>query len=414
MMDAHAAVPTKRPLRILVLSPTNPYPPHGGWQTVIYNDVKHLTARGHELTLLSLAFDEPTDAGDLASVARVEYFSRAKPPRWRQVISNLGNPLPYAIVRHHDERLLGRASELVRSGQIDVVLIEDVVMGRYAELLKNVAPVPAYLRGHNVSTTIAQRFYQSQRNPVVRYLGWREYQKFARYESAVMETFDCVSQISPIDAEELERMNPRVKNRVLYSGVDLDYFAFAAPEERDPGTIMHVGTLDAATRLAGMLWFYDEVLPRVRQRFPRVRLELVGHTSRCKLHDANASDVVVHGMVPDVRPYLAKGAVLIVPLIVGSGIRIRILNAMAAGNAVVATSVAAEGLPVTHGHDIFITDDEQEFAEYICQLLAEPELREQMGVQARALVEQRFSWPRIAEELELLLREAIRRHTEAA
>ena len=395
-------------LRILVLSPIEPYPPHTGWHVVIYNDIKYSAARGHELTVLALTHEKEASANDLADIATAEYFLIAKPPRWRQVIANFGNHLPYSIVRQHDERLLARASELVRSGKIDVVLIEDVIMGRYAELLKRVARAPVYLRGHNVSTTIARRYYQSQHNPVLRVLGWRQYVKFARYESAVMETFDCVSQISPIDAAQMEKMNPRVRNLVLFSGVDLDYFAFAPPERREPNTIVHVGSLDRTTRLPGMIWFYDQVLPRVRQRFPKARLELAGHTAESRLNRAAPSDVIVHGVVPDVRPYLAKGAVMIVPLIVGSGIRIRILNAMATGNAVVATAVAAEGLPVTHGEDVFITDDEQQFADCVCTLLADSARREAMGRKARATVEARFAWPRIAEELETHLRTAIR------
>ena len=117
-------------LRILVLSPIEPYPPHTGWHVVIYNDIKYLAARGHELTVLALTHQKEASANDLADIATAEYFLIAKPPRWRQVMANFGNHLPYSIVRQHDERLLARASELVRSGKIDVVLIEDVIMWR--------------------------------------------------------------------------------------------------------------------------------------------------------------------------------------------------------------------------------------------------------------------------------------------
>ncbi len=408
-----AVSPSNSRLRILVLAPIEPFPPQGGWQTVIYNDVKYLAARGHEITLLALTYNDQANPRDIADVASARYFLIRKPPKWRQVLGNLGHALPYSVERHHDERMLAAATEFVRDGRIDVVLIEDVMMGRYANLIQNRIPVATYLRGHNISTTVCQRFYESQRNPVLRYLGWRQYVKFARYESAVMDTFDGVSQISPADAGEIERMNPRLRSHVLFSGVDLDYFAKAPPEQRDPDVIVHVGSLTPITKLPAMIWFYEEVLPRIRRRRPQVKLELAGHVPRCSLHDADPAEVVVHGIVPDVRPYLAKGAVFVAPQFVGSGIRIKILNAMATGNAVVATKVACEGLPVTHGEDIFIADRKDAFADYVGQLLDDSALRTAIGARARAVVVNRFGWPQIAEELEGQLREAIERHSDA-
>ena len=410
-MDAADNTPAlDTPLRILVLSPVEPFPPWGGWQVVLYNDIKFLAARGHELTVLADTSEPSANPRDMADAAHAEYFYKPKSAKWRQVLANLGQALPNAVMLHADKRLLARATELVRGGGVDVVLVEDVVMGHYAELLRQAAPVPMYLRGHNVSTTIIQRYYQSQWNPVLRYLGWRQYRKFAPYESAVMETFDCVSQISPIDAEQIKQMNPCVKSYVLYPGVDLDYFSMAPPEEREPNTIVHVGGLSSIYRLPPMMWFYEKVLPRVRQRHPRARLELAGYLPPCSLHRADPADVVVHGKVPDVRPFLAKGAVFISPLFVGSGIRIKLLNAMATGNAAVSTSVSAEGLPVTHGEDILIADDEEGFADCVCQLLESPELREKLGRRARSTIEERFGWPRIAGELEMHLRKAITRY----
>lgn len=398
------------PLRVLVLSPLEPCPTTNGTRTVVYNDAKFLARRGHKITFLAVTYEPDADPTAISEFAQAEYFRTPKPPQWYQVMRNFGEPRPYTIVRQRDNELLARAVELVSSGQIDVILVEDGVMGEYARLIKDRAPVPAYMHGHNATTNVFERYYKSQRNPIMRYLGWRQFVKFRRFEGNVVETFDYVSQISPTDAELVDQLNPRVKNDVLYAGVDLDYFAYAPAEARDPNTLMHVGTLDQTTKLPAMIWFYDSVLPVIRKRFPDVRLELVGRTPPCKLHQADPSDVVVHGLVPDVRPYLAKGAVFVATQFVGSGIRIKILNAMSAGNAVVSTSIAAEGLPVTHGRDIFIADDAQTFADQVCELLANPARRGDVGHRARKLVEESFAWPRISERLEEHLRETIRRH----
>ena len=409
--DSKNVLSTNQRLRILVLSPIEPFPPRGGWQTVIYNDVKFLAARGHKITVLAITINPKADASDLSGIAQAEYFYNPKKPKYVQVLRNIGKSLPYTIVRNYNEQLLVKAKELIRNEEIDVLLVEDVVMGLYAKLLKDDYNIAAYLRGHNISTVVCRRYYESQTNPGLRYLGWRQYKKWLRYETNVLEVFDGVAQISPIDAKQAEKLNVNVKNQVLFSGVDLDYFSPHSIEEREANTIMHVGSLDATTKLPAMMWFYRNVFPRIRERFPAVRLELVGAIPKCVLHQEEHSEVIVHGRVPDVRPYLAKGTIFIAPQFVGSGIRIKILNAMAMGNAVVATSVASEGLPVKHGHNIFVADNEEQFADAACLLLGDAKLRQQTGQEARRLIEKRFGWPRIAEELEQQLKTAVQCHS---
>lgn len=407
-----SACSATEPLRILVLSPIAPCPPVGGWATVIYNDIKYLAARGHHLNLLAGCHDSSAEPSAMADIAQAEYFQIPKGTKWRQVLSNVGEPKPYPVARYFNRHLLERASQLVASGQIDVVLLEDLPMAQYANLLQAVAPVPTLYRGHNVGTTVARRFFQSQRNPILRYLGWRQFVKYGRFEAAAMESVDCSAQISPIDADGADLLNDRVSNEVIYGGVDLDYFQFSPPDEREPNTIMHVGTLDPATKLPAMLWFCREVLPLIRRRCPEARLELVGRVPPSPLHDMTAEGVIVHGKVADVRPYLSRGAAFIAPQFVGSGIRIKILTAMGTGNAVVATSVGCEGLGVTHGRNILIADQPRPFADHVGSLLEDSNLRATIAHEGYRFVEQRFAWPRIAEQLEHWLRVAIARHVQ--
>ncbi len=400
-----------KPLRILVISPIEPFPPHGGWQTVIYNDIKFLAFRGHKITVLAITDNPKAEVDDISDIAQAEYFYNPKGSRFMQVLRNIGNSLPFAIVRNHNEQLFARAKDLICGGEIDVVLIEDIVMGLYAKLLKGNYNVATYLRGHNISTAVFKRYYKSHINPALRYFGWREYKKWMRYESNILEVFDGVSQISPIDAKQASILNVNVKSQVLFSGVDIDYFLPAPIQRREANTIMHVGSLDAITKFPAMMWFYRKVFPKICERFPAVRLELVGYVPNQIHKYVDSSKVIVHGRVPDVRSYLAKGAVFIAPQFVGSGIRIKILNAMATGNTVVATSVAAEGLPVKHGHNIFIADSEEQFATAVCTLLEDGKLRKKIGQEAHKLIEERFSWVKIAAELERQLKTAICCHS---
>ncbi len=394
-------------LRILILSPIPPYPPHGGWQTVIYNDAKFLARRGHEIKLLSIAYDPQADSADMADIGEAEYFVIKKRPQWRQVLSNLGRPLPYTVERHIDDRLLARAVELVRLGYPDVVLIEDVVMGWYAARLKREASVPIFLRSHNVNTKIVERFYKMQRNPVLRFLGRRQWSKFDRYERSVWETFDGVAQISPVDAALAREMNPQVEQKMLYSGIDLDYFTPAAASAREPDTIIHVGSVGSQTKTPGLVWFREQVYPLIKKRRPEARLEFVGRMPDPPPFDTKHDDVTATGYVDEVLPYLQKAAVFVVPLFVGGGIRIKILNALATENAIVSTPVGCEGIPVVDGEHLVTAESAEEFADCVCRLLEDEALRHRLGSQGRALAIDHFAWPTIAEELEGHLRCAI-------
>lgn len=401
---------TARQLRILVLSPVEPFPPRGGWQTVICNDIRSLAARGHEITVLAITYEDVSKACKENGFAQVELFFRKRAPKWRQVIGNFGHELPYTITRNYDERLMARIREFVAAGKVDVLLVEDVVMGHYVSLLRAKKSVPAYLRGHNVSTVVCKRYYESQRNPVLRFLGWRQYVKFMSYERSVVSDFDGVCQLSAVDASEMERINPEVKNDVIPTGVDSDYFSVDSAIERDPATIMHVGTLDPITKLPAMHWFYEKVFSQVVKKHSNARLELVGRTPQCELYHVDPERVIVHGLVPDVRPYLARATVFIAPQFIGSGIRVKILNAMATGNAVVATPVACEGLEVTDGENILIARGEEEFVERVSSLLADRALRDRIGRNARLLVEQRYDCSRVAKELERQLTLLVQRY----
>lgn len=391
-----------------MLTPIEPYPPHGGWQTVIYNDAKFLAARGHEVKILSRSYDPGADPSDVSDFAEAEYFPIRKRPRWRQVLANMGQALPYTVARHNDEAMMARACELVGQGFGDIVLVQDVVMGTYAERIRRVSRVPLFLRSHNVSTKIVERFYQTRRNPLMRCLGRRQYVKFDRFERAIWNEFDGVAQISPIDAKVAQGMEPGVRQEVLYAGIDLGHFSVGPAEKRDSKMIVHVGGGGLQTSMPGLIWFRERVFPLIKKRCPEARLEFVGRMPQPPPFRVG-DDVIVHGFVDEVLPYLHQAAVFVVPLFVGGGIRIKILNALATGNAIVSTPVGCEGLPVVDGEHLLVAEKEKPFADCVCRLLEAPALRKRLCDAGRALVERQFSWPRIAAELERLLREAMRR-----
>ena len=399
------------PLSVLMLTPMEPHPPIGGARIVYYADLEALHARGHRVHVLSLTGLAGADPGALAPLAHAEYFHAAKPSRVRQLIANLGSPVPYSIERQRNDALLARGVELVRAGAVEVVLVEELLMAEYARLFaERGARVPFYLRGHTVTTLVMRRFAERARNPVLARLAARQAAKCARFESQIVREVDCVSQVSQVDAREIAQMSGVDPIHTLFPTIDLERYAPGPQEGREPDVVVSCGTLEPITTLPAMLWLAREVWPLVRRRRPQARLDLVGRATPSPLDDMEREGVRVLGPVPDMLPHLRRGAVFVSPMFVGSGIRLSILNAMATGNAIVATSVSAEGVPYSDGGDLFVADDPEAFADRVCALLADPELRASAGRRARATLESGlFGAEENGVRLESHLREAISR-----
>jgi len=186
--------------------------------------------------------------------------------------------------------------------------------------------------------------------------------------------------------------------------VDIDYFRPMGGEEAD--SLVFTGSMDWMPNEDAILYFVEEVLPLIRARRPNTALWVVGRKAGRKIRALAESDPGIHvtGRVEDIRPYIARGSVYVVPLRVGSGTRLKIFEAMAMGKAVVSTTIGAEGLPVTSGSDIVLADEPRRFADEVGRLLASPEERKRIGDAARKLVEEKYSWAVAAKHVESVLR----------
>ena len=157
----------------------------------------------------------------------------------------------------------------------------------------------------------------------------------------------------------------------------------------------------------GVAYFVEKILPLIRREIPEVAFWAVGRRPPRRLQSLASDSVVVTGAVEDIRPYLAKAALCVVPLRSGSGTRIKIFEAMAMGKAVVSTSMGAEGLPVRHGENIILADDPADFARQVVDLLRDPPRRQRLGHAARQLVEESYGWPAVAAYFERIMQAAL-------
>ena len=270
---------------------------------------------------------------------------------------------------------------------------------------------------HNAEYILQQRAFETDARQPRRWMGALysliQWQKLRRYEARVCRAFDRVVAVSPADAQALQRLVPGLEVTVVLNGVDTECYNDQFLMTNDQARIGHwdlvighwslvfTGKMDFRPNVDAVLWFCQEILPSIRRERPSVRFTIVGRDPHPRvLALARDPQVTVTGYVEDVRPYIAGAAVYVVPLRMGGGTRLKVLEAMAMGQAIVSTTLGCEGVVLTPGREAALADTAQEFAWRVVELLGDEGRRRSMGQQARRLVEARYDWRAIVPRLE--------------
>jgi glycosyltransferase involved in cell wall biosynthesis len=218
------------------------------------------------------------------------------------------------------------------------------------------------------------------------------------WEPRYAERFDRSTTVSEIDQQMLQKANPRLRINVIPNGVDIQNYK-PLPTENLPSALLFIGNMGYPPCADAALYLCNEILPHVRRRMSGVEVWIVGRNPRAEVIELNGDGVHVTGRVDDVVPYYQKSAICVVPLRAGGGTRLKILEAMALGRPVVSTTIGCEGLDVVDNEHLMVADTPEQFAEKIERLLTDRQLFERISANGRKLVETRYDWDRIAEQL---------------
>jgi glycosyltransferase involved in cell wall biosynthesis len=238
---------------------------------------------------------------------------------------------------------------------------------------------------------------------------WRiEYFKMIRYEAAQARRFHHLLAVSEQDRQAMGGMVDPSRISVIPTGVDLDKYRYDPEMRPTTPLVVFTGSMDWEPNIDGVNYFCKDIWPHVLAHVPEARFRIVGRDPDSRVKRLSSASVEVTGTVPSIVDHLREAAVLVVPLRIGGGTRIKIYEGMAMGKATVSTGVGAEGLNVRHGHDILLADDARRFAEYVVRLLRDTKFRREREAAAAATM-QRYDWSviaeRFAEELDKIIRE---------
>ncbi|HJW48304.1 MAG TPA: glycosyltransferase family 4 protein, partial [Candidatus Limnocylindria bacterium] len=225
-------------------------------------------------------------------------------------------------------------------------------------------------------------------------------------EERSWQDVDACAVTSPRDEATIRSVLPRALTAVVPNAVDTAFFSPGA-KPRERGTILFYGTLSYYPNLDGLLFFLREVMPLVRRDYPSARLKVVGADPPEALRRFETRDVAFTGFVPDLRPHLASASVVIAPLRIGGGTRLKVLEAMAMAAPLVSTSLGAEGIAVTSGREVLLADTAETFAADVVRVLRDETLAAELGGAGRRLIETSYDWRASARALEALYRRAV-------
>jgi glycosyltransferase involved in cell wall biosynthesis len=277
---------------------------------------------------------------------------------------------------------------------------------------RKVEECPILLFQHNVESVIPRRHFEVATNPIVKLFWWLQWRKLERYEREMCQRFTGTITVSETDKSLLEEKFGARNVFAIPTGVDTDYFV-PSVETKVNNSLVFTGSMDWLPNEDAILFFAKDILPRIRAQIPKVKLTVVGRNPSHNLLNEikKYPEIEVVGWVSDVRPYIARHDLYIIPLRIGGGTRIKVYEAMAMGKAVVSTSIGVEGLPVQNGHNVTIADKPEEFAQAVVQLLNDSEKRKRIAKNARLFVRTDFSWQKVSEVFANICREVADRGT---
>ncbi len=375
-------------MNLLYLSPWFPFPPTNGSELRINALLRGLAAR-HEVTLVSFQ-RRPTDPRGLAVARDLMAGVRLVPwrefdPRSNRARLGLLSPRPRSVVDTYSAEMDALIRETVAEHRYDAVIASQLGMAAYWPTWGH---VPAILEEIELGSFIEQiRTAASALGRARRGLMWA---KLRAYVRGLLPRFAAVTVVSERERDLLRQIAPDYSAIALVpNGIDLAACA-GIQAARDPDTLIFTGAFTYDANHEAMVWFLDEVYPLVRQAAPEVRLVITGDHAGKPLPQAGG--VALTGFVDDVRPLVAGAGVAVVPIRQGGGTRLKILEAMALGTPVIATSKGAEGLDVTDGGDILLADTPQAFAEAILRLRRDAALRQNLVNNACRLIRRQYDW----------------------
>ena len=378
-------------MNILFITGELPYPPDSGHKKRSFHLLRGF---GKKNSLFLVSFGKDKDyPRQLREVC--DYIDVVKKPSYNKIVFflqaflSLFSKIPFNIHKYYSKEMTTKINTLLKKKRFDLIICNQLSQAQHI-LNKNCIKI---YTSQNIESTIIYRYYKITKNHFKKILLYLEWFKTLQFEKKVWRNFDYTVAVSQHDKEMIQSINPTKDILVIPNGVDTQYFY---PQESNNVTpnLVYTGEIGWYPNEEAVIYFVKKIYPMIKEKKSGVKFFVVGRNPSKKIIELNKKDksIIVTGYVDDVRPYIAQSSIYIVPIRIGSGTRLKILEAMAMGKPVVSTTIGCEGLEVTPGENIILADKPEEFALNVINLIEDKNEAKKLSYAGRMLVEEKYDW----------------------
>ena len=379
-------------MRILQLCHKPPMPPVDGGCIAINNITQGLLNSGHEVKLLSLATQKhPCKKESLPAeyVEKTQFETVFVDTNVKSIdaLVSLLSRKSYHVYRFYTKEMVQRLTAVLQNGQFDIIQLESIFVAPYIPVIRKHSKAKIVLRLHNVEHIIWERIARNHYSWFKKFMLKQMNRQLKRYECSLMNQVDGYMAISDVDYKFFHELSPSTPGTVIPFALDMDNYE--TEDEYIPSDqpeLFHLGSMNWMPNVEGLEWFLEEVFPAILKKFPTLTFTMAGRSIPESLQRFASDHVIIAGEVESANEFMLSKDIMIVPLLSGSGIRIKIIEGMALGKTIITTSIGAEGLNVENGKNIFIADTAEEFVAVIEKCIKTPDICTIIGENARHYV----------------------------
>jgi glycosyltransferase involved in cell wall biosynthesis len=367
-------------MKILQLCHKPPLPAVDGGCIAIHHITQGLLQSGVEVKVLAIATPKHSvvtnqlPAEYLHNTRFESVFVDTTPKKW-PALKSLLLLQSYHVSRFCTKEAVTRLIQVLQGEQFDIVHLESLFVTSYIPVIRKYSKAKIVYRAHNVEHQIWEKMVNHERRWIQRALFKLLSIQLRRCEMELFHHIDGYVAISEPDHQFFRQLSPQIKGTVIPFGVDLEHYepdSLYIPSDKPK--LFHIGSMNWLPNEEGISWFFDEVWPLLHEHFPDITFTLAGRSMPKHFSELQLPNVQVVGEVPDARKFILSKDIMLVPLLSGSGVRIKIVEGMALAKTVVTTSTGADGLGVEHGKNILIADTPEEFVAAIAKCIKTPDL----------------------------------------
>lgn len=392
-------------MKILQISAQVPVPRTDGGKIGVYGITKGLFDRGHQIDFVCYRKDSNYEYSikELKKICNPYILDIQTDNNIFGAFINLFSNVPYNSSKYIKKELTNFLNNFLPDKNYDVVHVTHLHMGWVIDVIKKYLNVPVILREENLETMIMKRFSEHQKNWLIKKYSNLQYRKLIKYEPFICKKFDRCVMVTKFDEKRLLDFDNSIKTTHIPSGIESSLL-LKNKNKIEPFSIVHIGHLDWYPNYDSLKWFLDEIMPNIVSKIPQVKLYIYGggEPKGFRISEELSSNVILKGFVNDIWEELSTKALAVVPLRIGSGIRIKILEMLAAGQNIITTTVGKEGIDAVDGKDLLIADSSDEFSNKIINFFSNEYNNLEMMNNGRKLIKENYTWEKISEKFENL------------